>query len=183
MGRKKSHHAYVPTGKRKNLAYKSEHKPIFTGIGSTGTPENQRAFYEAKHAYYIIGTSVRIDPATNRDIELAYNYGLDIVSKFHGIIKPLIQLYSREKDKRQSNTTTTTTYYAMVGKNVIGRLVVMVQQTKFTQSIYFIYYYRGNSNAKRKEIHMENLSGSGSDASAWRMSKRIQQKIKKYKED
>ena len=84
-----------------------------------------------------------------------------------------------------TNTTTTYTYYAMLGKVVLGKIEIMVQDILIRKKLHFIYYYKDTGANKQRELHQvikPAKINSAKERSLARRRKRRSLKMEKYKE-
>ena len=151
-----------------------------------GSPEQVKSRLESFRGYYLLGDSLVIRQATERDIELKETYAIEIVSHFHNIIKPLIHLVERtDEEEHTTNSTITYVYYAMLGKVVLGKIEIMVQDILIRKKLHFIYYYKDSGTGKRRELHQQITQAkinTTKDKTLARRRKRRSLKMEKYKE-
>jgi len=148
---------------------------LFTNGGDTNT-RSRKAYTEATKGWYVTAFSTKIKGATAKDMELTEVYAIDLVSKYHKIAPKLLRL-----EKKQVKTTTTsidTVYYIKVGKMVMGKLAVSVQQYPLRTNILFVYRYKSTLSGYRQYVIPKDVKTKASDLSLTQR-KRLVQRIKR----
>lgn len=136
-----------------------------------------QTYTEKPYGFYKLGFSTTIHSASDKDIELAPEYGKQLISDFQNLSLDLLKLEAvRNKD---SLTSQTTTYYVKIGKIYWGKLMVSIEKYPFTTNIILVYKYRANA---RELFTIKNHDNPNRRAKNERRNKHDQY-YKKYKED
>lgn len=108
---------------------------------------------------YIFCFTTKLKHATEKDIELIPNYGIDLISSYTKVDPRLIRL--REDKNEMGNHSITNRYltYSVMSVPAItlGKLRVLIQRTKNYNQINFVYYKRVSSH---QYIQRKRLSGT-----------------------
>lgn len=114
------------------------------GSGISGYSVNGHSYLTTTTGFYLNGFSTIINHASMLDLKNAEKYGLELVSRYTAIVKPLLQL----KKIKESNTLSTNTivYQVKSGIMINGKLYITAQILDEKHiTLMFNYKYRVNS--------------------------------------
>ena len=110
----------------------------------------RKGFLVSDKGYYVYGFMTTINQATQKDVDLAETYGIELVSQYEGITPTL--LFMLEKSKQATLSTQTYTYQIRTGVMIMGELKIMVQiLPKDHYRITYLYNYRTDLGEYRKK--------------------------------
>lgn len=112
--------------------------------GISGYSVNGHSYLTTKKGFYLNGFNTIINHASMLDLRNTEKYGLELVSRYTSIMKPLLQLDKLE----ESNTLSTTTivYQVKSGAMINGKLYITAQILDEKHiTLMFNYKYRVNS--------------------------------------
>ncbi|MBT9670506.1 hypothetical protein GPK34_00445 [Secundilactobacillus kimchicus] len=144
--------------------------------------ERSKAFSEKKEGLYDEGFNTTLRDATDKDIELAEHYGIELVSQYHKVLMPLIHLI----EKRSTSTLTSNekVYYVAVGKTIWGKLSISIQQIpNYKNTIWYYYQFRTEGQAFRRRRGDSKYQKGGSHRQWKRQAHKREQEIKNMKEE
>lgn len=87
--------------------------------------------------YYRLGFVEPYVKMTERDIEIRQEYAKDLVSRYVGAPKDMIQF--RKKSSTQTSLSLDEVFYVKIGKETIGKISIRVQRMFTSSNLTFIY--------------------------------------------
>src|SRR5699024_8398407 len=93
------------------------------GTGNNHTVKKQRQSYRG---YYKLGFVEPYNGVSERDVEIRQEYAKDLISKYTGIPKNMIQF--RKKSTNQTIVSLDEVFYVKTGKEILGKMSIRVQR-------------------------------------------------------
>lgn len=137
-------------------------KEVMARVGSTfgndpqsnGAYFQRQSYYEAKKGYYVPAFSTKISDATKKEQDLATSFGLELVSAYQKIARPL--LYLEEKNQESDVDSKLIVYYVHLATATVGKLYILTQVVGTKTNIQYIYKYRTKGDDYKKEMGVVN---------------------------
>lgn len=109
------------------------------GMGKRG----KSSYLTSKEGYYLTGFNITIKKATQKDLDLASSYAVDLVAEFERIDPKLF--FMVEKDHKYTLGTQTFIYQVRAGIMILGELTLTVQILPSSHyNLNYIYRYRAS---------------------------------------
>lgn len=109
----------------------------------------RKSFLTTKKGYYVYGFSTTINKATQKDVDLAESYGIELISNYESITPSLLIMV--EKEHASTLSTQTNIYQVRTGILIMGELRITVQVLpRNYYRITYVYNYRTNIHEFRK---------------------------------
>lgn len=106
-------------------------------LGLGGSKNNRAKQRKSHKGYYKLAFVEPYERMTERDVELRQEYAKDLIGKYTGLPKDLIQF--RKKSSKQTIVSLDEVFYVKTGKEPIGKLSIRVQRLFKSVSLTIIY--------------------------------------------
>ena len=113
--------------------------------GIVGYSKLKKGYMQTKKGYYTSAFTTTIQRATNKDIELANKYGLELVSQYESIDIRLLHL--SKKDTYSDLVSNSVSYEVNVGVLVHGILIIKISRYLTQNTVSFYYMQRISGSA------------------------------------
>jgi len=120
------------------------------GVHSNGKDAVNKAKKSTKGKYHV-AFSKMYESLSERDIELRFTYGKDLVSAEVGVPSDMITLDSRRKVGKQTLTSRDEIFYVKVGTYIYGKLSIRTQRTWKGNILIFVYQSKKSHTSKTKK--------------------------------
>lgn len=144
-----------------------------------GINKDRKGYLQSDKGYYVTGFNTLIKKATNKDIDLALNYAVELVSDFEKINYKLLSI--NLVGRKQKLDSLLLVYDIKVGKLYIGRIFIDLMDLIQRKMISFSYYKRVSFREFNQDTDTHSSYEKFSEKEANRRRQRNYHKRKKYR--